>query len=113
TNAAAEINDQSCANVGMVFENISFEYPYWLLLNAPRQGFKAQHVEVTNESAPLQTQDRYNRFVPCLVLKTSSQAIDAPLETELQVEDRIYREIWQQTADTETAQKSAQLFAAN
>lgn len=113
TNAAQEISNQSCTNVGMVFENISFEYPYWLLLDAPRRGFRAQHIGVANESEPLQQTSRYGTFEPCLVMRTASRAIDAPLESELNIGEQVYQEIWQQTEDTKTAQKSVQLFAAN
>ncbi|NEP62240.1 MAG: 4-amino-4-deoxy-L-arabinose transferase [Symploca sp. SIO2G7] len=110
TNAAKEITNQSCTNVGMVFENISFEYPYWRLLNAPRRGFRAQHIGVTNESASLQNTGRYNTFDPCLVIKTASRDLDAPLAPEITIGENAYREIWQQTEDTKTAQKSVQLF---
>ncbi len=113
TNAANEINNQSCANLGMLFENISFEYPHWLLLNAPRRGFKIQHVNLANESEPLSSRPRYSRFEPCLIMKTASRDIDAPLESELQVDGQAYREIWQQTEDTGNSQKSVQLFATN
>ncbi|MEM9807182.1 MAG: glycosyltransferase family 39 protein [Cyanobacteria bacterium P01_D01_bin.56] len=112
TGAAEQIANQSCSNVGMMFENISFEYPYWMLLDAPRQGFRAQHVGVNNESEPLQTKGRYGKFEPCLVMKTASRDIDAPLESELAVDGQVYREVWQQTESTKAAQKSVQLFAA-
>ncbi|MEM6253588.1 MAG: glycosyltransferase family 39 protein [Cyanobacteria bacterium P01_D01_bin.156] len=112
TNATEQITNQSCSDVGMVFENISFEYPYWQLLDAPRRGFRAQHVGVSNESAPLQTEGRYGRFKPCLVMFTASRDIDAPLESELSIGEQTFQEIWQQTEDTKTAQKSVQLFAA-
>ncbi|NEZ54423.1 ArnT family glycosyltransferase [Adonisia turfae] len=113
TNAANEINNQSCANIGMVFENISFEYPYWLLLDAPRRSLRLQHVGVDNESAPLETSRRYGQFEPCLVIKTVSRNQDAPLETELQIEEQQYREIWQQSNQRGKSIKSVQLFAMN
>ncbi|ESA36479.1 pmt family 4-amino-4-deoxy-l-arabinose transferase [Leptolyngbya sp. Heron Island J] len=113
TNAASEINNQSCTNIGMVFENISFEYPQWLLLNAPRRGFQIQHVNLDNESEPLSSQPRYSRFEPCLIMKTASRDVDAPLEAELQVDGKRYREIWQQTEEARNSQKSVQLFATN
>ncbi|MBT9312015.1 glycosyltransferase family 39 protein [Leptothoe kymatousa] len=112
TGAAEQITNQSCGNVGMVFENISFEYPYWMLLDAPRRGLRAQHVAVANESAPLQNKGRYGQFEPCLVMLTASRDIDATLDPELTVDGQVYREIWQQTEDTKTAQKSVQLFVA-
>ncbi|MEA5466307.1 ArnT family glycosyltransferase [Leptothoe sp. PORK10 BA2] len=112
TNAAEEIQGQSCANVGLVYENSSFEYPYWLLLDAPRRGFKMRHVAVANESEPMAKKSPHNQFDPCLILKTASSPLATPLESELTVEGKVYREIWQQTADTESSQKSVQLFSA-
>ena len=112
TNAAGEINNQSCGNVGMVYENISFEYPYWLLLDAPRKGFKLQHVGVVNDSQPMASKSPYNKFEPCLIMKTASSKLDEALESEINVDGKVYREIWQQTEDTKSSQKSVQLFSA-
>ncbi|MEL6232249.1 MAG: glycosyltransferase family 39 protein [Cyanobacteria bacterium J06627_3] len=112
TNAAGEINNQNCANVGMVYENISFEYPYWLLLKAPRKGFKLQHVGVANDSEPMASTSPYNSFEPCLIMKTASSKLDETLDSEINVDGKVYQEIWQQTEDTKSSQKSVQLFSA-
>ncbi|MEO0394608.1 MAG: glycosyltransferase family 39 protein [Cyanobacteria bacterium P01_A01_bin.137] len=112
TNAASEISGQSCANVGMVYENISFEYPYWLLLDAPRKGFKLQHVGVVNDSEPMVSKSPYSTFEPCLIMKTASSKLDESLDSEINVDGKVYQEIWQQTEDTKSSQKSVQLFSA-
>lgn len=113
TSAATELNNQSCTKVGMVFENISFEYPYWLLLNAPRRSFRMQHIGVANESEPLEMVARYRGFEPCLVIKTASSDLDTPLAQTLKIGERSYRETWQQIQNTKRSQKSVQLFAVN
>ena len=97
----------------MVFENISFEYPYWLLFEAPRRNFKVQHINVDNSSQSLKTQPPYSQFEPCLVLKTASLSLDTPLETELQVGEQVFQETWQQTKETKSGRKSVQLFSAS
>ncbi len=110
TNAANEINNQSCTTIGMMYDNISFEYPYWLLLNAPRRNFKLQHIGVTNDSRILETRPRYRQFDPCLVLKTTSHNSETPLATELTIGEQRYQEIWQQSDPKLKSIKSVQLF---
>ncbi len=111
-NTAKEINAQSCSQVGMVFENISFEYPHWILTDAPRRDLKFQHVGVTNESAVLKKKPGYRTFEPCLIMRTASRDITAtPLESELKIDGKAYQEIWRQTEETKNDQKSVQLFA--
>ena len=113
TNAAREINNQSCTNIGLVYENISFEYPQWLLLDAPRRNLRLQHIGVDNESKALETASRYRQFEPCLVMKTVSRNQDTPLIPALQISGQRYREIWQQSKELRNATRSVQLFTVN
>ncbi|MEM9162750.1 MAG: hypothetical protein AAGC54_06735, partial [Cyanobacteria bacterium P01_F01_bin.4] len=108
TGATTEIKRQACSNIGLVFENISYEYPYWVLLKAP--DLEMQHVNVTNESAPLSTKVPDSEVQPCLVMQIASRGIDAPLEPEMTVGNQSYQSVWSQTENTKTAQKSVQLF---
>ena len=112
-NAASEVNNQSCTNIGMVYENISFEYPQWRLLEAPRRGLRLQHIDVDNESKALETAPRYRQFAPCLVMKTVTHDPDTALEPELEINGQRYREIWQQNKERGKSLRSVQLLAAN
>ncbi|MBX2865477.1 MAG: hypothetical protein KTR27_18150 [Leptolyngbyaceae cyanobacterium MAG.088] len=112
TDTANEINNQSCTTLGVVYEGISFEYPYWLLLNAPRRNFKFQHISVLNDSKSLEVNPRYNKFEPCLVMKTTSHNLEVLLDNELQVGKQRFQEIWQQREQQRNSMKSVQLFAA-
>ena len=112
TNAATEVENQSCSNIGMVFESISFEYPYWLLFDASRPDFKIQHVNVNNSSKSLEVKPAYSEFEPCLVIKTASLSPDTLLEPEIRVGEKVYQEIWQQEKKAKSSRKSVQLFSA-
>ena len=111
-NATNEIKQHTCSSIGLAFENLSFEYPYWPLLNAPRAGFEMHHVSVTNQSEPLVNKTPYAAFQPCLVMKATSRESDTPLESEIKVGEQVYQEFWQQTENSKGDEQVVQLFAA-
>lgn len=89
------VKSQRCSNIGLVFTNISFEYPLWVLLQQNQQELTIRHINVTNESSVISNQLPYKSFKPCSIIAVSPKDMEAnKLEKELVTKNGIYKQNW-------------------
>jgi hypothetical protein len=63
-NVASQILDVGCTNVGMTISGAGAEYPYWVLLAAPRDDLRIEWIVAGTPSARYSDPD----FQPCAVI---------------------------------------------
>lgn len=108
--AATALRSMKCQNVGLYFENTSFEYPLWRLLDRHSQTIKIQHVNVENVSA--QTSRNVNSQPElCAVVSISIHPQQEQLSEDILLEkNRLYRQSWAKTVELKQKYAAIQIF---
>lgn len=109
--SATEFRSIGCQNIGLYFENISFEYPLWKLLARYNQDVYIQHVNIENPSAK-QSKGKVNQSQDvCAVVSISVHPQKVQLAEELRVKpDHLYRQSWFKTVDSKKKYTAVQIF---
>lgn len=107
TEAVKVTQSQNCANIGLILEGTSFEYPLWRLFQQNQPEIKIKHINVANESA--QVQQPMN-FEPCGILSITTRKTGDEQEQELTQDATIYQKAWSTDFSKGSGQGSVQLF---
>jgi 4-amino-4-deoxy-L-arabinose transferase-like glycosyltransferase len=88
--SAQFLADAGCADVGLMLETDSYEYPFWVLLpQTEGQAVRIEHVNVTNISGVLYKESPFNTFNPCAVI-----VVNENLPDEVRVGEVPYLQKW-------------------
>ncbi len=104
------VRSSACQQVGLDFKNTSFEYPFWVLINANQSSKIIRHVNVQNESEFLSQRSPFKEFQPCKIVYFSSQSAEESLETTKRIEEVSYEQDWSQSKVQENKKESVQIF---
>ena len=91
TEAVKLAQSQSCSDIGLYLEYMSFEYPLGFLLQQGQEKAKIRHVNVTNESSPQAKKSPYSNFQPCMIIAVTRK--QEP-EKELMSKNKTYSSYW-------------------
>jgi hypothetical protein len=100
-----------CQNVGLYFENISFEYPFWRLLARHHKTINIQHVNVENVSAQ-KLGGANSQQALCAVVSISVHSQQERLSEDFLLDQNyLYRQSWVKMIELNKKYAAIQIFA--
>ena len=88
------LQQQGVTQIGLITNNFSFEYPWWVFLREDNPSVRIEHVNVADPSGRLMTNEPFRGFEPEAVLTLDQ--VEQP--DSLDVEGRHFRRHWSQDA---------------
>jgi hypothetical protein len=109
--SALELESMGCQNVGLYFENISFEYPFWRLLARHHKTINIQHVNVENVSAQ-KLGGANSQQALCAVVSISVHSQQERLSEDFLLDQNyLYRQSWVKMIELNKKYAAIQIFA--
>ena len=96
--ASNVVKSQNCSTIGLMGNQIWYEYPLWALFPQAGKTTIIKHVDVNNNSLETATQFPVNSSQPCAIISVDRHSEEVP-KKELVIEEEIYDRYWSRDWD--------------